>query len=125
MTNEIERAVPDTSVLISGVFSGLIEKGIVKGEIIIPEFVIEELRSQASRGKEIGFKGLEELKKIRELCQEKNIEIKKTGRRQTYEEIKLAKFGRIDALIVDVARDFDAVIFTSDIVQALVAEAEG
>ncbi|MFH0836517.1 MAG: PINc/VapC family ATPase [Candidatus Aenigmatarchaeota archaeon] len=124
-TDIIEKAVPDTSVLISGVFSGLIEKGIVKGEIIIPEFVIEELRSQASRGKETGFRGLEELKKIRELCQEKNIELKKTGRRQTYEEIKLARYGRIDALILDVAREFSAIIYTSDMVQALVGEAEG
>jgi len=70
--NRIERAVPDTSVLISGVFSEMIEKGEISGEVIIPEFVIEELRSQASRGKEIGFKGLEELKKIRELCANKN-----------------------------------------------------
>ena len=49
----------------------------------------------------------------------------KTGRRQTYEEIKLARYGRIDALIVDVAREFNAFIYTSDMVQALVAEAEG
>lgn len=125
MSNEIERAVPDTSVLISGVFSGLIENDKIKGEIIIPEFVMEELRSQASRGKEIGFKGLQELKRIRELCQEKGIELKKTGRRQTYEEIKLAKFGRIDALILDIAREFSAIIYTSDMVQALVGEAEG
>ncbi len=121
----IERAVPDTSVIISGVFSKAIESGEILKEVILPEFVIEELRSQASRGKEIGFKGLSELKKIRELCQGNNIDLKKTGRRQTYEEIKLAKFGRIDALIVDVAREFDAVIFTSDVVQALVAQAEG
>lgn len=121
----IERAVPDTSVIISGIFSNAIEKGDILKEVIIPEFVIEELRSQASRGREIGFKGLAELKKIRELCQAKGIDLKKTGRRQTYEEIKLAKFGRIDALILDVSREFDAVIFTSDIVQAMVAEAEG
>lgn len=121
----IERAVPDTSVIISGIFSKAIENGEILKEVILPEFVIEELRSQASRGKEIGFKGLSELKKIRELCQSKGVDLKKTGRRQTYEEIKLAKFGRIDALILDVAREFDAVIFTSDIVQALVAEAEG
>ena len=45
------KIVPDTSVIISGVLSDLIEKNEIKGEIIIPEFVIEELRAQASRGR--------------------------------------------------------------------------
>ena len=59
-----EKIVPDTSVLISGILTDLIEKGeIAEAEIIIPEFAVEELRAQASKGREIGFKGLEELKK--------------------------------------------------------------
>jgi ATPase len=120
-----EKIVPDTSVIISGILSDLIEKVEVKGEIIIPEFVIEELRAQASRGREIGFKGLDELKKIREFSKKGTITLTKTERRQTYEEIQLAKYGRIDALILDVARTESAVLYTSDIVQSLVAEAEG
>ncbi|MEM7813546.1 MAG: PINc/VapC family ATPase [Candidatus Aenigmatarchaeota archaeon] len=125
MPKTAERVVPDTSVLISGLFTDLISKGEVRGEIIIPEFVVEELRAQASRGREIGFKGLEELKKIRVLAEEGKISLRKAGRRQTYEEIKLARYGRIDALILDVAREEGATIFTSDLVQSLVAEAEG
>jgi len=117
--------VPDTSVMISGLFTELIAKGEVRGEVIIPEFVVEELRAQASRGREVGFKGLEELKKIRALADEGKITLRKAGRRQTYEEIKLARYGRIDALILDIAREENAVIFTSDLVQSLVAEAEG
>ena len=120
-----KKVVPDTSVIISGLIVELVEKGEVSGEIIIPEFVVEEMRAQASRGREIGFRGLESLKKLRKLAGEGKIEIKKVGRRQTYEEIKLAKYGRIDALILDVAMEEKAVIYTSDMVQALVAEAEG
>ncbi|MBI4163017.1 MAG: Flp pilus assembly complex ATPase component TadA [Candidatus Aenigmarchaeota archaeon] len=120
-----KKIVPDTSVLIAGVLSDLVQKGELKeAEIIIPEFVVEELRAQASKGREIGFKGLEEIKKIRAF--EKDlITITKTGRRQTYEEIQLAKYGRIDALIMDVAREQNAIIYTADYVQALVSEAEG
>ncbi len=118
------KIVPDTSVIISGILSDLIEKGeITNAEIIVPEFVVEELRAQASKGREIGFKGLEEIKKIRGM--KKDIELTKTGRRQTMEEIQLAKYGRIDALILDVARRENAVLFTADMVQALTAEAEG
>ena len=121
----VEKIVPDTSILISGILSDLIKKGELAGaQVIIPEFVVEELRAQASKGREIGFKGLEEMKRLREL-HGKGIEIVKTGRRQTYEEIQLAKYGRIDALIMDIARDQGATIYTADYVQALVAEAEG
>jgi len=121
----MEKIVPDTSVIISGILTDLISKGeIANAEIIVPEFVVEELRAQASKGREIGFKGLEELKKLRELSRE-NITLTKLGRRQTFEEIQLAKYGRIDALILDVARENEAVLYTADYVQSLVAEAEG
>ena len=119
-----EKIVPDTSVLISGILTDLIEKKeIGEAEIIIPEFAVEELRAQASKGREIGFKGLEEMKKLRTLYA--NITMTKSGRRQTFEEIQLAKSGRIDALIIDVAREHDATIYTSDHVQSMFAEAEG
>jgi ATPase len=120
-----EKIVPDTSILISGILTDLIAKGELSDiEIIIPEFVVEELRAQASQGREIGFKGLEEMKKLRAIDGEK-IQIIKRGRRQTYEEIQLSRYGRIDALIMDVAREENAVIYTADYVQAMVAEAEG
>jgi len=118
-----KKIVPDTSVLIAGILSDLVNKGELKDvEVIIPEFVVEELRSQASRGREIGFKGLDEIKKLRTL---EGVKVTKTGRRQTMEEIQLAKYGRIDALILDVAREEKAVLFSADYVQAQVAEAEG
>ena len=121
-----ERIVLDTSVIISGIMTDLIKKEEIKdAEIIIPEFVVEELRAQASKGREIGFKGLAELKKLREMEKDYSVKMIKIGRRQTLEEIKLAKYGRIDALIVDVAREEDAIIYTSDMVQFTVAEAEG
>lgn len=122
---KLEKIVPDTSVLIAGILSDLIEKKeITEAEIIIPEFVFEELRAQASKGRDIGFKGLEEIKTLRNL-EEKNIFVKKIGRRQTYEEIQLAKYGRIDALILDIAKEYNATLYTSDMVQSLTSEAEG
>src|SRR3990167_5889084 len=63
------------------------------------------------------------MKKLRTLY--KNVTITKSGRRQTYEEIQLAKSGRIDALIIDVAKENNATIYTADYVQYMFAEAEG
>ncbi|MFH1106168.1 MAG: PINc/VapC family ATPase [Candidatus Aenigmatarchaeota archaeon] len=117
--------VPDTSVLVGRILSKLVQNGSVEGEIIIPAMVVDELQAQASKSKETGFEGLEEIKAVRDLAKKHNIELKFIGRRPTMEEIMLAKKGRIDALIRDVAKENKAVLITADYVQALVAEAEG
>ena len=122
MTRKI---VPDTSIIIDGKLSDLIEEGEIDGEIVIPEFAVDELENQANNGQETGYKGLEEIKKIREEASEKSIDVSFTGRKPTEEEIKLANNGRIDALIRDIAEEIDGELFTGDIVQARVAEAKG
>ncbi|MBI3413313.1 MAG: Flp pilus assembly complex ATPase component TadA [Candidatus Aenigmarchaeota archaeon] len=122
----MKKWVPDTSVLINGKLTGLVESDKVEGEIIVPVTVIDELQAQASRGRDIGFQGLEELKKVRALGElGKKVKLIFTGRRPTMEEIMLAKKGRLDALIRDIARENAATLITADYVQALVAEAEG
>ncbi len=117
--------VPDTSIIIDGKLSDLIEAGEIDSDIVIPEFAVDELENQANRGQETGYKGLEEIKKIRELCEEKGLDVRFTGRKPTEEEIRLANNGRIDALIRDIAEEMDATLYTGDIVQARVAEAKG
>ncbi|MEM2188317.1 MAG: hypothetical protein QXG35_03180 [Nitrososphaerota archaeon] len=122
----MEKIVPDTSVLINGALSRLIEASEIEDcELIIPLAVIDELQAQASKGKDIGLKGLEEIRRIREIAGEKNIRIRFSGERPSLDDIRLARSGRIDALIRDVARAEGGALYTSDYVQALVAEAEG
>jgi len=122
----VNKIVPDTSVIIHGNLAQMIEKGELKDfELVIPLAVLDELQAQASKGRDVGFVGLDELKKIRKLCEEKKIKIKFVGERPSLEEIKLAKAGRIDALIRDVAKAEGGKLVTADYVQALVAEAEG
>ncbi len=123
---EAKIIVPDTSVLIRGTLSELVSKGELKNvKIIIPRAVLDELQAQSSRGREIGIEGLEEIKKLRELGAKNNVSIEFTGTMPTLEEIQLAKKGRIDAIIKDVAAKAGGILLTSDFVQALVAEAEG
>ena len=120
-----KKYVPDTSALINSVVSKMIEEGKIKGTIIIPRFVISELENQANRGREIGFLGLEEIKRIKEHEKKGSVKVIITGRVPTMEEIQLAKSGRIDFLIREVAYENKAVLITSDMVQAKVAEALG
>lgn len=118
--------MPDTSVLVNGFLSKMIKDGSIKNQrIVIPKAAVDELQAQASSGRQIGFNGLEEIKKIRELGIKKKITIEFSGTRPTMEEIQLAKKGRIDAIIRDVAIKEDGKLVTSDYVQALVGEAEG
>ncbi|MEM2909566.1 MAG: PINc/VapC family ATPase [Nitrososphaerota archaeon] len=120
------KVVPDTSVVINGKLTEYLQSEELKEcEVIIPVAVVDELQAQASKKREPGFIGLNELKRVRDICVEKNIPIKFSGERPSLEDIKLARSGRIDALIRDVAKAEGAMLYTSDYVQALVAEAEG
>lgn len=121
-----ERIVCDSSIIIDGKISQMLQSGELKDvEIIIPLAVLDELQAQASKGKEHGFIGLEELKLLRKICEEKKINIRFTGERPSIDDIRLAKSGRMDAIIRDVAKSEDGILYTADYVQALVGEAEG
>lgn len=117
------KVVLDTSVIIDGLFSE-ISKGEVE-EVVIPRAVLDELQAQASKHMDIGFKGLRELKRLREFCESNGIKFSIYGKAPSLADIKLAKSGRIDAIIRDVAKELDAVLLTCDYVLYLVAEAEG
>ncbi|WP_174590579.1 PINc/VapC family ATPase [Methanocella conradii] len=120
------KLVPDTSVIIDGRITRLIHTGEFRGaRVIVPEAVVSELESQANMGREIGFNGLEELRKLQEMSQKGEIHLEYAGSRPTLEQVKLASSGEIDAMIRQTAVDYGAVFVTSDRVQAEVARAKG
>ncbi len=121
----MEKFVVDTSVLIDRRVVELVKSGVIKGTIIIPEAVLAELQAQANYGKMSGFQGLEEIKDLREIAKSENIEIKFLGERPTLEQIKLAKAGEIDNIIIKIAEKERAKLVTSDLVQHYVALAKG
>ncbi len=122
----MERIVLDTSVVINGFVSRILEEEKPKElEVIVPRAVIGELQNQATKGLEIGFKGLEELAKIKGICSQLGLKYSVRGELPTTEEIKIAKSGRIDYLIISIAKKYRATLYTSDYVMYLVAEAEG
>ncbi len=123
----VKKIVCDTSIIIDGKITEMLEKDQLEGleELIVPNAALDELQAQASKGRNEGYVGLEELKKIRQLCEEKDINLRFTGKRPTLEEIKLAGGGRLDAIIRDAAKFEDATLLTADYVQSLVGDAEG
>jgi ATPase len=121
-----DKFVLDTSVIIDGKVADIIQDKIEpNSQIIIPIAVLDELQAQASTNKSYGIQGLLEIKKIRDVCQARKISLEFIGTRPTIEEIRLAKHGRIDAIIKDIALEKDATLITCDYVQHLVSEAHG
>jgi ATPase len=119
-----EKIIPDTSVIIEGLLSRKIANGEIKPiAILIHEAVIAELEHQANLGKAIGFLGLHEIKKLRELA--KDFELRFEGKRPSAADIRHASLGEIDSLIRQLAFETDGTLITSDKVQSEVALARG
>ena len=122
MAKQIEKIVPDTSVIIEGLVSEKISKKELKvKEIIIHEAVLAELEHQANLNKAIGFLGLDEINRLKDL----KVELNFKGMRPKASEIRYASLGEIDSMIRQLAFEDDATLLTADKVQAKVAEAKG
>ncbi len=118
--------IPDTSAVIIGAISEILEKeDIDYPEIIVPEAVVCELEHQANANRSEGRKGLKELQKLQELQYEGELSISFKGRRPTNYDIKYAKSGEIDSIIRDLARSEMGTLLTNDKVQAETAKAQG
>ena len=117
--------VADTSVIINGNLAQQLESGDIRNtDLIIPQAVFDELQSQASNHKQQGFVGLEQIEKLHKLSEDSGVKILLKGSHPDINDIKFASSGRIDALIIDIAKQNDAILYTSDKVQHLVAKAE-
>ncbi|MFP4567549.1 MAG: ATPase, T2SS/T4P/T4SS family [Candidatus Woesearchaeota archaeon] len=118
--------VPDTSIIVQGLISKAILSNSLKFKrILIPEAVLAELESQANKGRESGYLGLDEITSIRDLAIEKDFAVEFHGSRPGDFEIKFAKSGEIDSLIRDIAQKNNATLLTADVVQGKVALAKG
>ncbi|MEM1684900.1 MAG: ATPase, T2SS/T4P/T4SS family [Nanopusillaceae archaeon] len=112
---EINRAVLDTSILISQYISESLDRGAIKvEEIIIPLPALAELQNQANKGLDKGFVGLKEVQKLRENAEKYNYKISIIGFYPKDHEIKSAKEGSIDFSILEITKSVDGVLLTSD-----------
>jgi len=126
MRNMAKICVPDTSVVIDGRVTRLIESGELRDcEVLVPNLVVAELEHQANLGKDSGFSGLTELRRLRELANEGKVKFSLVGRGPTHEQLAGAEFGAIDAAIREVAREHGAMLMTSDAIMAEAGRAEG
>ena len=126
MCIKMKTIVPDTSAVIIGAISKILEKeDLDYPEIIVPEAVVCELEHQANANRSEGIAGLNELQHLQKLQYEGELAISFKGKRPTNYDIKYAKSGEIDAIIRDLARSEFGTLLTNDKVQAETAKAQG
>ena len=122
----MERIIPDTSAVIIGAISEIIENEELEyPEIIVPEAVVCELEHQANDKRSEGIKGLRELQKLQDLQDEGKLAVTFKGSRPSNYDIRYAKSGEIDSIIRDIARNEMGILVTNDKVQAEVAKSQG
>ena len=122
-----DRFACDTSVIFNGLIIDLIEDGELGDhpEIFISNIVVAEVEYRTNIQKEIGFYGLNVLKKLRQFHEEGKISLQVIGHRPTREEIKMAPGGELDALIRESAGENNAILITADKIQGDVGIFEG
>ncbi|MFB6290556.1 MAG: PINc/VapC family ATPase [Candidatus Bipolaricaulia bacterium] len=125
--NEVkEKYVLDTSVIVDGRVTDLLAEEKIDGAtIIVPEAVVAELEAQAAKGKETGYKGLNEMGRLRERCEKDEVALEFKGQRPARSELDLENSGEIDAMIRDLAEKEGATLVTNDKIQATVAKSKG
>ncbi|MCD6409489.1 MAG: Flp pilus assembly complex ATPase component TadA [Candidatus Verstraetearchaeota archaeon] len=111
---EYEAAVVDLSAIKTGYAADLVMGGKVREKVIIPKQVIKRIHEDAERG---DFVGVEELKKLRKIAEQVEVEIVIAERGDARADPDIAA--------LEVARDYEAALATSSEIQARMADALG
>ena len=108
--NEVTPKIFDTSVIIDGRIADIMKTGFIEGNIVIPEFVLVELRHIADSSDALkrnrGRRGLDILNKIQE---EYGIEIYNTEAEKALEEIP-----EVDVKLLKLAQIMNGKVVTND-----------
>lgn len=118
--------IPDLSALTQGAVSRLISEGRVVGKVVIHRSLIQILEYHASKGRVIGYTGLEEVKRLREHSDSGAIGLEITGERLkgpvTDEEQVV---NEVNAVVREYAYSVNGVLITGSELQYQVAKAMG
>lgn len=108
--NVLTPKVLDTSVIIDGRIAEIMKTGFLEGPIVIPEFVLDELRHIADSADDLkrarGRRGLDVLKKIQT---DYGIEIYNTNSEKTLKDI-----AEVDVKLLKLAQKMNAKVVTND-----------
>ena len=112
-------ALVDTSAIIDGRIAAICKTGFIQSTLIIPRFVLDELRHVADSGDALrrsrGRRGLETLNEIR---RDENVRVE-------FPDVDYPQASEVDAKLVGLAKRMDAAILTTDFNLNRVAQLDG
>ncbi len=117
-----ELYVPDTSVIVERTLSTLIEKGEIRGKVLIPVEMVRFFEEQAREGRALGFLGLEELARVRDLADRDLVML---GVVEASRGFKPESLEEIDTLVREFAARAGAKLVTHSELQSLASRAVG
>lgn len=119
----IRKFIPDLATIVNGRITQLVENGDLKGvEMILPNVIFAELEYRAENGKDSGFSGLSELKKLKGFSEEGLVEFSFAGVKPS--SIEGLSQTEIKSKIRKIAKEKEGTLVTSDEVMADSAEVE-
>jgi len=116
-----ELYVPDTSAVIERVVTSLVERGVIRGRILIHRELIRYFEELASNGRAEGLVGLEEISRIRDLADRGLVFMEIVGELRP----KTPQGLNVDQIIREYAYQMGAKLITANRIQALVAKSMG
>jgi ATPase len=114
-----EAYVPDILAIETGVVRRLVENGVVRDRLIIHRAIISELERKAKFN---DFAGLEELSRLRRICEDRAVKIVFVGEANGGKRLSPEA---LNEMVRELALDLRGVLITCDVVMAKVAEAMG
>jgi ATPase len=118
--------VPDLTALTQGAVSRLIDEGSVGGRIVIHRAILQLLEYSASKGRVVGYAGLEELRRLRQYSDTGIIKLEFTGERlRGFIEDEEQLIGEVNSLIREYAYSANGVLITGNELQYQVAKSMG
>ena len=118
--------VPDFTAIAQGVVSKLVEEGVVTGRVIIHRALLHLLEYLASKNRVLGFAGLEELRKLRDLHSRGLITVEFSGERiRIHSEEEEDIISEVNSVVREYALATGATVITGDEVQYQICKSMG
>ena len=117
---------PDFAAITQGVVSKLVEEGVVAGRVVVHRAILYLLEYLASKNRVLGFAGLEELRRLRELHSKGLIVVEFSGERTRLNtEREEDAVSEVNSIVRECALASGAVVITGDEVQYQICKSMG
>jgi len=117
--------VPDFTAITQGMVSKLVEEGVVIGRVMIHRALLHLLEYLASKNRVLGFTGLEELRRLRDLHSRGLIIVEFSGERIRVHGEEEDAISEVNSIVREYALATGAIVITGDEVQYQICKSMG